>query len=171
MRLRARYLAGLCFLVFIISISFSVFAAEEKVEKAGVDSKTVITSDRASFDYKRLIAVFVGNVNVVDPEVRIKSDKLTVIFDGSNDVSSVTAEGAVHLWQGNRSATCKKVIYVAKEGEIIMTGDVSLNDGKDLISGRIMRLWINEEKMTVEPGRLVIYPQDDKKNIDLRKKR
>ncbi|MCK5849789.1 MAG: hypothetical protein KAH23_02645 [Kiritimatiellae bacterium] len=146
-----------------MSIAVSWPLEGRKVRRTGRDNKTVITSKRASFDYKRSIAVFTGDVNIVDPEVRIKSDKLTVIFDGSNDVSSVTAVGNVDLWQGIRKASCDKAIYIAHEGEIIMTGGVRVNDGKDLVSGKIVHLWINEEKMTVEPGRLVIYSQGDKK--------
>ena len=95
MRLKVLLAASLCFLVLIMSVAVSWPAAGKRVARMDGDNKTVITSARAYFDYKRSIAVFTGDVNVVDPEVRIKSDKLTVIFDGSNDVSSVTAVGNV----------------------------------------------------------------------------
>ena len=42
-----------------------------------------------------------------------------------------------------------------------MTGNARIEDEKDSVMGDMIKIWIHEEKMTVEPGRLVIYP--DKK--------
>lgn len=132
-------------------------------------NKTVITAKRASFDYKSSIAEFVGDVVVVDPEVTMNSDKLTVFFDGSNDVKSVVALGNVRLRYQGKAATCKKAVYIAKDGYIAMSGDATIREGRDTIVGKVIQIWIRDEKMTVEPGRLVIYPDEGKKNSTLRK--
>jgi lipopolysaccharide export system protein LptA len=121
-------------------------------------SNTVITADTLSFDYNRMIAVFEGNVVAVDPEVRIDCDRLTVIFDGSNQVKSVTAIGNVRVKQGEKRATCDQAIYVARIGEIELRGNAHLYRGKDEISGNKITFWLDEERMLCEPGRLVIFP-------------
>jgi len=126
--------------------------------------ETVITAKRGSFDYKGSIAEFVGDVKVVDPEVTMQSDKLTVFFDGSNEVKSVMALGNVRLRYQGKTATCAKAVYIAQDGYIAMTGDATIRDGKDTIVGKVIQIWIHDEKMTVEPGRLVIYPDEGKKS-------
>lgn len=131
--------------------------------------KTTITAKRASFDYKGSIAEFVGDVVVVDPEVTMNSDKLTVFFDGSNDVRSVTAVGNVRLRYQGKTATCEKAVYIAREGYIAMTGDAKIQDAKDAIIGNVIQIWIRDEKMTVEPGRLIIYPEEGEKKTPLLK--
>ncbi|MFC1462727.1 LptA/OstA family protein [Verrucomicrobiota bacterium] len=131
--------------------------------------QTVITAKRASFDYKESIAEFVGDVVVVDPEVTMHSDKLTVFFDGSNDVKSVVALGNVRLRYQGKAATCRKAVYIANDGYIAMTGDATIKDGRDTIVGKVIQIWIHDEKMTVEPGRLVIYPDEGSKKSPLLK--
>ena len=155
--------AGTCSVLLTGICATEAFSGSKDIVKKGrITGKTVIISDRASFDYARSIAVFEGNVEVADPEVKMKSDKLTLLFDGTNDVRSATAVGNVNVRHLNKTATCRKAIYIAESGEIIMTGNVILKDGPDTVSGRIVHVWVDEEKMTVEPGRVIIYPKKQK---------
>lgn len=145
----------------ITAVVFCGLCAAVRIAWCEQDAKqTTISAKRASFDYKRSIAEFVGDVVVVDPEVTMNSDKLTVLFDGSNDVKSVTATGDVRLEYQGKKATCKKAVYIAREGYIVMTGDAAIRDVQDSVMGDVIQIWIHDEKMTVEPGRLVIYPDE-----------
>ena len=130
----------------------------EKWPQAGTN--TVITSKHLTFDYSRYIAVFEEDVVVVDPQITIKSDKLTVRFDSTNSVKSVTAVGNVRLRQGDKTGSCEKAIYVARTGEIILLGDARLNRGSDSVIGRQITFWINEDRLTCEPGHLIIFPKE-----------
>jgi len=130
-------------------------------EEAAATNRTVITADRLTFDYKRYIAVFEENVVAVDPRIEIESDKLTVIFDNTNDVKSVTAIGDVHLRTEDKTGVCRKAIYLARLGEVILLGDARLYRGKDSIMGDKITFWVNEDRMTCEPGRLIVVPEDE----------
>jgi lipopolysaccharide export system protein LptA len=133
----------------------SVHAADAK------KGQTVITSGQLTYDYKRSIAVFEENVVVQDPQVRIMSDTLTVLFDQTNEVKSVTALGNVRIESENRRARCRKAIYLARRGEIMLSGDAELQRDKDKLSGDQITYWLNEERVLCKPGRLVIYSDED----------
>ena len=117
---------------------------------------TVITSEHLSFDYKRLIAIFEGNVVVVDARFRMESDRMNVLFNDDNEIRSVTSSGNVRIFHDGKIATCKRAIYVAHEGQVIMRGDVKLKQGNDLVEGDEVTMWLNEDRMVVKPARLVI---------------
>lgn len=136
-------------------------------ETAGFESPangngmTEITSAELTYDYKRSIAVFETDVVVVDPQVRIASDTLTVLFDGTNQIKSVTALGNVRIRSDGKRATCRKAIYIAATGEVILTGDAKLMRGTDSVMGQHITFWLNEERVVCKPGRLVIYPDEE----------
>ncbi len=121
--------------------------------------ETIITAKRLDFDYARFIAVFEGNVVVVDPQVRMEADRMNVVFEGSNAVKSVTATGRVRLWQDDKVATCQRAVYVARAGEVVLRGDAVLTRGNDKVFGDEITFWLFEDRMTSTPGRLVIGPQ------------
>lgn len=121
-------------------------------------NRTVITSEYLTFDYKRSIAVFEGNVVVEDPQIRIESDKMNVLFNEDNSVKSMTALGNVHLRQGDKTATCRRAVYLAGTGEVMLMGKAVLRDPKGLAEGEKIRYLIDEGKVSCEPARLVIFP-------------
>lgn len=121
---------------------------------------TVITSRTLEFDYRRHIAVFEGDVVVVDPQLTLHSDHLTVLFTPENEVKSVTAWGNVRLKQDDKTGLCERAIYLAKTGEVIMTGNARLFRGKDSVRGRKITFFVDEDRMTCEPGYLIIHPRD-----------
>lgn len=123
--------------------------------------KMVITSKKLEFDYRRSIAVFEEDVVVVDPQMRLQSEKLNVIFDGTNDVKAVTATGDVHIWHADKTATCRRAIYLAESGQVILQGDAELSRGRDTVKGDEITFWLNEERMSCKPGYLVIFPDED----------
>lgn len=122
---------------------------------------TTINAKTLSFDYKRFTAVFEGNVVVVDPQVRMEADRLNVIFEGSNEVKSVAASGNVRMWHEDKTATCDRAIYVSRSGEVILRGGATLRRGDDRVMGDEITFWLNEERMTCTPGRLIIAPKEN----------
>jgi len=94
-----------------------------------VRQSTVVTSKTLEYDYKRSMAVFETNVEVVDPVLKVKSDKLTILFDPAGGAKSATAAGNVNLTHEGSRGVCHKAIYLVKEGEIVLMGEVVLRNG------------------------------------------
>ena len=141
------------------ALAAGVGAAPAQSETLSV-SNTVITSDSLSFDYQKRVAVFDGNVKAVDPQMRATADHLTVTFDETNEVKTVIAQGSVNIYHEDKHASCKRAVYTAQTGQVVLTGNAALTRGGDKVMGRRITFWLNEERMLSEPGRLILYPED-----------
>jgi len=144
----------------VLGLAAGASAQDGNRAAMNLGTNTVITANKLAFDYKKRVATFEGDVSVVDPEVRMSSDTMTVTFNASNDVDLVRASGDVRIWQGVRVAKCDRAVYDAGEGKVVLMGNAELNRGKDLIRGKIITFWVNEERMECEPAMMTIHPGD-----------
>lgn len=122
---------------------------------------TVITSDKLTFDYAQRFSLFEGNVVVVDPQMKLYADKMTVLFSVGNRISEIKAEGKVYIVQDDKRARADVAQYNVDQGIIVLTGKPQVTRGDDILTGDKITFWRNQNKMLVEPrARLVINPQD-----------
>ena len=126
-------------------------------------NSTVITSKTMELDYKRSIAVFEQNVVVQDPQVNMECDRLVVMFEQDQGVKSATATGNVRLKSEDRTAACDRAVYVVKTGQIVLTGNAKLTRGKDILEGKEMTFWIDDERVECDAGRLVLFPSKEQR--------
>ena len=145
-------------------------SAEDKKEKtekskgneAVPKREAVITADKIEFDNKEGVILFDKNVLVDDEQFVMRSERLIVFMEGTNDVDQIMAIGNVSLTNKNRSASCDKAVYTRKDGQIVMTGnDASLEqlgDKAGAVTGKRIVIWLNDERMEVSPGRVVLPP-------------
>ena len=153
-------------------IGYIIFCAGQFVpagEETNKTTKTVITADEMSYDYKRSIAIFQDNVVVDDPQVNLESDTLTVLFNSTNEIKSITAVGNVVITSEDKKATCNKAIYIAQTGEVLLSGNAVLHRASDTLEGRQITFWVNEERVLCKPGKLIIYSDKDRSSEDILK--
>lgn len=134
-------------------------------EKAGAQKElgreAVITADRIEFDNKEGVILFDDNVLVDDAQFVMRSDRLLVFMEGTNDVQQIMAVGRVTITNENRSASCDKAVYTKKDGQIVMTGSARLirqGDEGGEVTGNRITFWLDDERMEVSPGRVVLPP-------------
>ncbi len=124
--------------------------------------ESVITAKRIEFDNKEGVILFDDDVVVDDAQFLMRSDRLLVFTEGTNDVQQVMAIGHVSITNDNRSASCEKAVYTKKDGRIVMTGNAYLKqDGKgaaDVGPAERIVFWLDDERMEVSPGRVVLPP-------------
>ncbi len=113
---------------------------------------TVITSNKLDFDYEEMVALFDGNVVVKDQKFTLKADRMIVFLEkDTNEIKRVDASGKVHLTTpGGITATCGKATYTSKNGQIIIQIDPVVKKDSNVISGKKMSVWLNEERVVVE---------------------
>ena len=136
--------------------------------------ETVITSDKIDFDNREGVILFDDNVLVDDPQFSMRSDRLLVFMEGTNDVSQVMAIGNVTFSNEMRSATCSKAVFTKKDGQVVMTGDVRMkNEGETAgeVSGEKVVIWVDDERVEVLKGaKITLPPGTFKKAADKEKK-
>jgi len=124
---------------------------------------TVITSTRLSFDPQKHFAVFEENVVVTDPDMKLTSDTLTVVFTTDNkNMSSLDAKGHVVIVSKELNAVAAHAVYDVKDGKVVMTGNPIIKQGKDWVSSERVTFWKATNRMAFEGNvKLVIYSDQD----------
>ncbi|MEI7902219.1 MAG: LptA/OstA family protein [bacterium] len=134
----------------------------EKAQKgAGPGRESVITADRIEFDNKEGVILFDQNVLVDDEQFVMRSERLLVFMQGTNDVQQIMAVGQVSITNQNRVASCDKAVYTKKDGQIVMSGSARLmrqGDQGGEVTGDRITIWVDDERMEVVPGRVVLPP-------------
>lgn len=123
--------------------------------------EAVITAERIEFDNKEGVILFDEKVLVDDEQFIMRSDRLLVFMEGTNDVQQIMAVGRVSITNANRSASCDKAVYTKKDGQIVMTGSARLmrqGDEGGEVTGNRITFWLEDERMEVSPGRVVLPP-------------
>ena len=139
-------------------------AKAPKAETPGREA--VITANRIEFDNKEGVILFDENVLVDDERFVMRSDRLLVFMEGTNDVQQIMAVGRVSITNQNRSASCEKAVYTKKDGQIVMSGNARLmrqGDEGGEVTGNRITFWLDDERMEVSPGRVVLPPGTFKK--------
>lgn len=125
------------------------------------EREAVITADRIEFDNKEGVILFDENVFLDDAQFIMRSTRLLVFMEGTNDVQQIMAIGCVNITNENRSASCDKAVYTKKTGQIVMTGNARLirqGDAGGEVTGTRITFWLDDERMEVSPGRVVLPP-------------
>ena len=156
-------------LVFLCAAQVGVSVAAQDSQKPVFFGKSKdpvdITSDKLDFDQKKNIATFTGNVIARQAETSLEAETLKVFFaESDQSLREIIATGkkVVIKFQG-KEALCKKMHYHAGDRKIVLTGNPSLDDGKNIISGEEITFFIDEERSVVKSGqqkrvRTTIFP-------------
>jgi lipopolysaccharide export system protein LptA len=172
--------------LFILLIVSTLQAKENSVKINKLNSKEPIeiVSDRMDAFNEKKMVIFSGNVVATQGDKEIKSDRLFLYYkketgkkdkvgakeiEGTGDLEKIEAKGNVIVTQKAKIATGDEAVYFQDSGQIIMTGNATLRDGKNLIKGDKVIVFTNEDRGTVESDskkrvKAVIYPQEKNEN-------
>ena len=96
-----------------------------------------LDADTLSINNADGTAVFTGNVVVAQGDMRLTAGEVRVDYtpDGSG-IKTLHATGGVTLINAADAAEAKAAVYTIASGDVVMTGDVLLTQGKNAISGQ-----------------------------------
>lgn len=144
-----------------------------------------VTSDRLEYDYKSNVVVYRGAVEVVQGDVKLKSETLTITLAsddkpaegarpaggagtsaaGDARVREIVAQGSVRIDQGARWAVGGRAVYDQGARTFVLTESPVLHDGPNEVAGDRVVVFLDEDRSVVEGGRrrvkAVLYPDDD----------
>jgi lipopolysaccharide export system protein LptA len=147
-----------------------------------------ISSRDLEFRYEEKRIVYRGDVIAVQGDVTIKSDMLTVTYEevaptpsatpaktekegkpeGPTKTSSkqrlkeIVAEGHVDITSGERRATGKKAVFNETQRTVVLSGDATVLEGGNQVSGDRVTVYLDEKRSVVE-GRaaMVLIPEQE----------
>jgi lipopolysaccharide export system protein LptA len=139
-----------------------------------------ITSDKMEVSQKDGTIVFEGHVVAQQENLTMVGKKLVVLAvkdkqkpknakadaepGGVIDrVDRIEVIGDVKITQGEKLATCDKAVYYRQDQKIILSGNPQVSQGKDVLNGRVITLYLLEDRSVIEGGgqnpvKATIYP-------------
>jgi lipopolysaccharide transport protein LptA len=141
-------------LAAVLAVAAAAVWAQEAPE--GTNS-TVITSRKLTYDYRNRYATFEGDVVVTDPGVRMEADRMTVLFNTEGAPDKVVAVGNVRIEQADKRAVCGRAVYQVTLGRLDLSEKPVVRRGQDILRGKTITFWRNEDRMEGSDVRMVIY--------------
>jgi lipopolysaccharide export system protein LptA len=176
----------LLYTLFLLLIPSAIQAKDNsaKIDKLSSKEPIEIVSDRMDAYNEKKLVIFSGKVVATQGDKEIKSDRLLLYYkketgkkdkigakeiEATGDLEKIEAKGNVIVTQKEKIATGDEAVYMQESGQIIMTGNATLRDGKNLIKGDKVIVFVNEDRGTVESDpnkrvKAVIYPQEQNEN-------
>jgi lipopolysaccharide export system protein LptA len=142
-----------------------------------------IVSDRMEAFNEKKMVVFSGNAVATQGDIRLKTDKLFFYYqkkddarktspsqavETSTDLDRIEAKGNVVIEQKDMTASSDEAVYFQSNAQIVMTGNAVLREGKNIIKGCRVIIYLDESRGKVEQceseksGRVraIIHPQE-----------
>jgi len=138
----SQFLRALC---FAIVFAGPAVAQQADIRFGGLQQDTSlpveVTSDSLSVDQASGAAVFTGNVMAKQGEMRLTAGTIRVEYTTDGDgIDRLIATDGVTLVSPTDAAEAAEAVYTIASGNVVMTGNVLLTQGRAAISG---------EKLTV----------------------
>lgn len=140
----------------IFSISVPLLAAE--------DAPISIAADQMMSTEKTNSVTFKGDVDATQGGLRIRSDEMTVHYSATGDVKdtsdkdvsqqvdTIVCTGNVEITRDDWLGTSKKMTYLAKKKEILLTGNAKFWQGQNMVAGEKIIYYMDEGRSEVLGG-------------------
>jgi lipopolysaccharide export system protein LptA len=117
----------------------------------------VITSHTLTADNKNNTATFEGSVVAKTDDITIYSDKMIVFYDNSEGkIKKIHAVGNVKVNKENRALFSDEAIYLDDEKKIIFTGNPKAIEGENVITGKQIILFLEDDRAVVEGSKVIL---------------
>jgi lipopolysaccharide export system protein LptA len=139
---------------FLIAWVILLALAPSPPAKAAANREPLkIKSNTMHADNESKTATFVGKVVARQGDMTLYTDRLVITYSGSGEeLSRVEAFGNVRIQQGLRQAKGAHATYDPKLARIYLDGSPMVMQGDDVITGRLITYFVNEQASVVESG-------------------
>ena len=134
----------------------------EAFQGLGVSSDEPIQFEAESLEVREQDrqAIFTGNVVVRQNQTVLKTAQLVVYYvgegtgEGAQQVRRLEADGNVLVTSGPQTASGEKAVFDTEANTIVVTGNVVLTQGENVIRGPRLVININSGQARMEGGRV-----------------
>jgi lipopolysaccharide export system protein LptA len=129
--------------------------AQTNVNLGGIAVDTTaaveVTADSLSVDQASGKAVFVGNVLIVQGDLRLTAAQVEVVYGtDASQISRLIASGGVTFVTADEAAEAQDANYDIATGFLVLTGDVLLTQGPSAISAGQMTINVSDGTATMD---------------------
>jgi lipopolysaccharide export system protein LptA len=174
-----------CFLMFLLIVPGFVSPvscraeAKKSNDKAAAPGPVVIKSNSLEVDNVKKIVTFTGEVHAKKDDFVVDCQKMLVYYRSSPDeekkdalaqgIDRIVATGKVRITRTEGGvATADKAVYYQEGDKLVLTGHPSVQQGKDLVKGDRITIFLKENRSIVESGgkeraQAIIFPKAQKR--------
>lgn len=131
------------------------------------DAPIHVEANRMTSTEKDNSVIFTGDVDATQGDVRIRSDKMTVYYTAkakkgekskkgeqkaSQQVEKLVCTGNVEVTRAEWLGTAKKMIYLSRERQVILTGKAKAWQDQNMVSGEKIIYYLDEGRSEVIGG-------------------
>lgn len=177
-------LQSFCAVLVIVMFAGCIFPrlcdAEAKKSTSDVTPlPIVILSKTLEVDNEKRIVTFQGEVNAKKDDFVVDCQKMLVYYRSSPDkgkkeefaqgIDRIVASGQVRVTRKEGGvAIADKAVYYQDDDKLVLTGHPSVQQGKDLVKGERITIFLGENRSIVEStgkerAQAIIFPKDRKK--------
>lgn len=159
-------------LLSILSLIFCTVAGGV-MDVLAADAPIHIEASRMTSTEKSNSVVFTGDVDAKQGDVRIRSDEMTVFYNAlesptkqkdkkkptqpaekksTQQVEKLICIGNVEVTRGEWLGTAKKMLYLSKERQVILTDNAKAWQGQNMVSGEKIIYYLDEGRSEVIGG-------------------
>ena len=122
-----------------------------------------VTAENLSVDQAEGRAVFSENVLIIQGEMRLSADQVTVVYDTvAQGIDQIEAVGNVILISGEDAAESDRAKYNVDDGTIVMTGNVLVAQGPSALTADRMTVRVQDGTAQMSGRvRTVLQPGDN----------
>ena len=104
-----------------------------------------VSADNLAVNQADGSAVFTGNVVIGQGDMRLAAERVKVIYGegGQDRIRALQAEGSVTLVSGDDAAESASADYDVDSGIVVLSGDVVLTQGRNVLTGNRVRVDLN----------------------------
>ena len=105
------------------------------------------------------LVVFRGEVVARQGEMTLQADEVRVHVDPeTNDIRTVQAQGSVRIQRQDLVATGQQAEFDVAGGLLALSGEAKAWQGRNVVAGRRIVLYLAENRMEVEGASGILYP-------------
>lgn len=158
--------------MYRIAFAFLILVAALPVHAQGValgpfrqdpDEPVEVTSERLEVDNSAGVAIFIGDVIVVQGQMRMTAPRVRVEYSSGDQgqIKFMHATGGVTMINGEETAEGEEATYTIEAGEVVMTGDVIVTQGPNILAGQRLSVDLDTGTGTMEGRVRTIFRETD----------
>ncbi len=95
-----------------------------------------VESDKLIITEEPLKTIFIGKVYAFDKEIKLWSDKLSILYkENNNEIQIIESFGKTKLIRNNQEIVCDEMIYDLVNEKIYAVGNITLTQDKNTMKG------------------------------------
>lgn len=90
-----------------------------------------------------------GRAEITQGQNRLRAETITAFRDAQGDFTRIEAAGTVYFVTPSQSMRGDRAVYTISSGELVVTGNVILNQGKNVLTGGRLTYDVNTDAATM----------------------